>query len=77
MILFARGVQPGFTHDANNIKNVTPMMQSLYPCRIVGIKWCGVVESLDSLGGDDEQMHHPESTAELWLATDPRCENRY
>ena len=59
------------------IKNVTPMMQSLYPGRIVGIKWCGVVESSDSLGGDDEQMHHPESTAELWLATDPRCENRY
>ena len=53
------------------------MMQFLYPGRIVGIKWCGVVESSDSLGGDDEQMHHPESTAELWLATDPRCENRY
>ena len=53
------------------------MMQSLYPGRIVGIKWCGLVESSDSLGGDDEQMRHPESTAELWFATDPRCENRY
>ena len=72
MILFARGVQPGFTHDANNIKNVTPLMQSLYPCRIVGIKWCGVVESLDSLGGDDEQMHHPELNSRAVVGNGPK-----
>ena len=71
MILFARGVQPGFTHELI-IKNVTPMMQFLYPGRIVGIKWCGVVESLDSLGGDDEQMHHPELNSRAVVGNGPK-----
>ena len=71
MILFARGVQPGFTHELI-IKNVTPMMQFLYPGRIVGIKWCGVVESSDSLGGDDEQMHHPELNNRAMVGNGPK-----
>ena len=33
------------------------MMQSLHPGRIVGIKWCGLVESSDSLGGDDAELN--------------------
>ena len=48
------------------------MMQSLYPGRIVGIKWCGLVESSDSLGGDDEQMHHPELNSRAVVGNGPK-----